>query len=396
MVVLTFRDLLAPFELEPFLQTYWGRKSLHIPGSPAKFRGLFDWRRVERALNSARPSFEGIRLVHGARDVMSHDSQKFKEWLGKGATLVIRAIEDVDGGIADLVAGLASDLNTKVSANCYASSPSVQGFDLHYGGHDVYVVQIKGRKRWQVYDHGTANYPLDEQLHKSLERPPGEPDLCCTMAEGDVLYLPRGHWHSALAETPSLHLTLGAQPRTGVHLLNRMVRELIEKDAFLRRDFPIVEAAAFGGCRDDSELRAQLERFRARLHEVVDGKLMDLMVSHFRDSIPAQPRYHFSGVWKERPEINAQTLLELAPEHADQLVHAHEGAKTVIEVPGHRFVFGHLSGPVTTILFTGERPFCANDVLAADPDLEWEALQGVLSELCLAGVLRLSAAASGG
>ena len=46
---------------------------------------------------------------------------------------------------------LAAELGHPVPANAYVTPPSSRGFSAHYDVHDVFVLQLAGRKRWTVY-----------------------------------------------------------------------------------------------------------------------------------------------------------------------------------------------------------------------------------------------------
>lgn len=111
----------------------------------------------------------------------------------------------------------------RIHANAYLTPADARGFDHHWDTHDVIVLQLEGRKHWQV--HGAPlPFPAPEQVcgpHKELiDRAVRDEPLIDTLLEpGDVLYLPRGQIHAArTAGACSLHLTLG------LHLHTRLRR----------------------------------------------------------------------------------------------------------------------------------------------------------------------------
>jgi hypothetical protein len=234
---------------------------------------------------------------------------------------------------------LSREFNSKVSTNCYVSGPAVQGFELHYDRHDVYVVQAQGRKRWFIYEATSLKFPMDKQRRPTNERPTGDPYLECELGEGDVLYLPRGHWHYVVAQTPSMHLSIGVQPRTGIDLLQWLTDRLMTGDEFLRQDFPLVDTAALGGLRDDGALEAHIERFRQHLHKIIDGYLLGALVQYCMGSVPAKRSYRFPDAYAMPEQITPLTTLVLNPTQKALLDYHEEQQLTVVKLRGHQFRF---------------------------------------------------------
>ena len=107
--------------------------------------------------------------------------------------------------------------------NLYLTPAGAQEFRAHMDGHEVFVLQLDGPKRWEVYK---PNYRLplesriaDGELGKAVLSPELEP--------GDLLYIPRGFIHRAhTTDASSLHLTIGVQSWRWVDVLHRAVDAL--------------------------------------------------------------------------------------------------------------------------------------------------------------------------
>ncbi|KAH8059546.1 histone demethylase [Aureococcus anophagefferens] len=105
-------------------------------------------------------------------------------------------------------------LRVGCSVNLYATPPGAQALDAHYDDHCVFVVQLRGRKRWRLY--GPAlECPT---LHEATLPPPPEllrrgADHAVTLSPGDASYVPRGVYHAATAcedaGSDSAHVTVG-------------------------------------------------------------------------------------------------------------------------------------------------------------------------------------------
>ncbi len=159
-----------------------------------------------------------------------------------GATLVLQGLHRLWPPLIDFTRELGLELAQPVQANAYLTPAGNQGFATHYDTHDVFVLQIDGRKRWLVHE------PV---LPEPLERQPwggraddvsasadGRPALDIELAPGDALYLPRGWLHAASAQDQrSIHLTFGVRALTRYALVEELMN-LAAADQRLRATLP--------------------------------------------------------------------------------------------------------------------------------------------------------------
>ncbi|WP_340560735.1 cupin domain-containing protein [Streptomyces sp. GSL17-111] len=163
--------------------------------------------------------------------------------LAEGASLVIDAVDELHPPVSRAAMELEQWLRTGVQVNLYASWTAREGFGVHWDDHDVVVIQIDGAKRWKLYGP-TRTAPMHKDTDEP-EPPPEEPVAELVLRPGDVLYLPRGWWHSVAASEGerSLHLTFGLQTTTGAQLLSWLADDLRRHDV-LREDLPVHASAA--------------------------------------------------------------------------------------------------------------------------------------------------------
>ncbi|MDT0423857.1 MULTISPECIES: cupin domain-containing protein [Streptomyces] len=164
-----------------------------------------------------------------------------------GATLVLQALHRTWEPVGTFTSRLATELGHPVQANAYVTPPQNQGFDAHYDVHDVFVLQITGTKRWLIHEP-VVTAPTREQPwtgHRAAVAgaASGAPVLDTVLEPGDVLYLPRGWLHSAVAQgAVSVHLTLGVHPWTR-HALAAQLAETalaaLREDPAMRTSLPL-------------------------------------------------------------------------------------------------------------------------------------------------------------
>lgn len=135
-------------------------------------------------------------------------------YLKDGATLVLNKLQLYMPEINDYCMDVAQFVGEKTNANSYIAFGGKGTFGKHWDTHDVFALQLIGRKRWRLYQP-TFELPLNHQtsLNHKAECPP-EPVLDTVLEAGDMLYIPRGWWHEALPieGEETFHIAIGTFP----------------------------------------------------------------------------------------------------------------------------------------------------------------------------------------
>ncbi|WP_199248766.1 cupin domain-containing protein [[Phormidium] sp. ETS-05] len=229
--------ILSPYDLDKFMAENWTQKAIQITsGDTGKFASLFSWEHLNYLLNYTDLDNNDVELILDGKIVTrtqvvrtSDIFQKGKllNFLQKGATLKFNNIHKRVPEVAELVSQLQYETGcSHLTVNAYCSHPGRQGFISHYDPYEIFILQIEGAKEWKVFPD-TLKYPLIDQPSIYLEPPQEPPYLTCILEPGDVLYLPRGHWHYAVAfSQPSVHLSLGINCATGIDFLEWLLSQM--------------------------------------------------------------------------------------------------------------------------------------------------------------------------
>jgi bifunctional lysine-specific demethylase and histidyl-hydroxylase NO66 len=189
--------------------------------------------------------------------------------MSDGATLVLQALHRTWPPLISFGSQLSAELGHPVQINAYVTPPQNRGFAAHYDVHDVFVLQIAGRKHWHlhppVFVDPLAHQPWDQRKAEVSARAQQPPLLDTVLQPGDSLYLPRGFIHSAtaLGET-SIHLTVGIHPRNRAHLVEYLM-DAARHDQALRSSLPLALDLT-----DAAVLAPYLRDTVAQLHRVLD------------------------------------------------------------------------------------------------------------------------------
>jgi bifunctional lysine-specific demethylase and histidyl-hydroxylase NO66 len=163
--------------------------------------------------------------------------------VGDGATLVLQGLHRTWPPLVEFAADLAAELGHPVQINAYITPPENRGFAPHYDVHDVFVLQVSGRKQWRIHEpvvlDPLPDQPWDQHRAAVAARAVERPMIDAVLEPGDALYLPRGYLHAAdaLGET-SIHLTVGVHPVTRQRLVTELVARARD-DPALRTSLPM-------------------------------------------------------------------------------------------------------------------------------------------------------------
>ncbi len=247
--------LLSPVDEAAFFETWWEEQPLHVErGDAEHFAELLSARAIEGALTRGALRFPDAQMT---RDGAPVPAPEYADDAGRllaprvarhhrdGATLVLsRADREVEA-LAALVRELQHHLGWPCQANAYLSPAGNRGFAAHHDTHDVFVLQVAGRKTFRFYSGGPELPFCDERYDPSMagERTPGE---FVELSAGDTLYIPRGIVHDARAhdDGPSLHITVGVFPVVLRDVLREAMQVMAERDPALRRSVPRPTGAA--------------------------------------------------------------------------------------------------------------------------------------------------------
>ncbi|MEU7434520.1 cupin domain-containing protein [Streptomyces sioyaensis] len=137
--------------------------------------------------------------------------------LGEGATLILDQANVFDPTMEVACRALQWWSHERVQVNAYLTTNDASGFPLHWDDHDVLIIQLAGEKEWEV--RGTSRTAPMYRDSDPNNTPSEEIVWAGVMKTGDVMHIPRGHWHQATrnghGSGNSLHVTFGIAQRTG-------------------------------------------------------------------------------------------------------------------------------------------------------------------------------------
>lgn len=214
--------LLGAGEWAEFLAHLHRRQPLVRTGEAdvARFAGLWrEWQLEAVCRLTGAAHYGEFRLLRDGKHVpragFIDRAGKFqydacRQLIAKGASLSLGAFDGYSDVALDLCRALEAAVGYPVQINQYITPPGSQGLGAHVDSHDVWVLQLRGEKAWDVYREPHAGGAFEEVVLRT----------------GRWLYLPKGTRHEVRnrgTET-SVHFTVGFHPLTWGELFERALK----------------------------------------------------------------------------------------------------------------------------------------------------------------------------
>jgi len=265
-----FQHLLGNFKQSTFFEAYWGKSPLLIKAEdrnsylPISNDGLnqffgnsrLSYPYIKLFLEGESLPFEEFRNQKMGPNSWVVDMDKVFDFVYKGYSLSVNSLDRMDAKLSTFCAELTMELRTGFWANIYVSPSNGKCFKKHMDDHDVFALQVSGKKSWTIHQ------PNADSIEFMLE-------------QGDLLYIPKGFAHEADADNShSVHLTLAADFKTYNDLIKEMWKELKMESAFEKRldlfstneDKSLLE---FKELLQDKLILGNLKRWRKKIAESV-------------------------------------------------------------------------------------------------------------------------------
>jgi ribosomal protein L16 Arg81 hydroxylase len=394
---ISFADITAPLEPAQFLSDHWAQKAVLLRATERDFDSFCGWDAVNAILNAGDCTFPQIK-VSRSDDAVSPDlfttnvggqrivnERAVVNLFREGASFGITGADSHWPPLRSIVDCFHDALLESVHANIYCSPPNTQGFQCHYDLHEVFVLQVEGTKHWRVFR------PFVDAPIESWRREEGQEALQTdayvdvVLQKGDVLYVPRGHWHYAVAQdSVSLHVTVGITCRKGMAFLDWLGGELSQETTW-RRNAPVLSAPGGGDPIPAGFAQWAGGLKRSLLEKLSDPTLFDRFLKDTASGI--QPIHTI--------DMPLQGLAEQLP--VDRLVFERpSGRHHVFEQKGPSEVIVSVAGsdiqlegvsPIVISRMFASPSFTLADIKTWDPTVSFAETSELLTELVRSGLL---------
>ena len=280
--------LIAPLSLRQFFDEYYEQRHYHSRESVADIADLLDIDRIDEIISDSELPPTSLTMAYSGNGVPPGEYTFANGNINRGAvldlfrqgrTIVLPQLHYADGKLFAFCLALEREFGARVQTNIYLTPREASGFGIHYDDHDVIVLQVSGRKKWEIYERG-SHLPFRGEKFDRRRDTPGDLIEEFILEPGQSLYLPRGLMHraQAVSEEPSLHITVGILVQTWADFMLEAVGEASLRIPGLRKSLP--RALFF----HEGEAGRHKQHFSALLAEVCQQANFEVIRDMFADN----------------------------------------------------------------------------------------------------------------
>lgn len=322
---MNLHTLLAPIEIQDFVQTYWERQVLHIERTdPGYYEKLASVQDIDRYLfsnhNLAISSFsfylgkqkanlQDWSTVQRVNENVSLvvDHPKVFHLFQQGFSMYLSQPDKLFPQLKEFLIHLEDFLKVKTHLHLIISPPNSKGFLPHIDPYGVFVMQLSGTKVWNLFDRVTdTSFSQGKDMHHYSDHTPQQVK---ELTAGSMLYLPRGWVHSVHTGSEySIHLSLGINPPAGSDLLS-ILQRTSQNHSFFREYIP------YGFLGSDREQEEYEEAFKEQLISFIrEANMFDLLDASLLENMEPINSNRFENLIQEQsPSLSSHTLLRVKP-----------------------------------------------------------------------------------
>ncbi|MDP1559329.1 MAG: cupin domain-containing protein [Nitrosomonas sp.] len=193
---------------EKFLRDYWQKKPLLVRNAISDFQDLLTY---EELINLACQEDSQSRLITKRREKWfvkngPLSSSNFSSLDKKQWSLLVHDINHILPSARDLLQKFSFIPYARLDDLMVSYAPKGGGIGPHIDSYDVFLLQGKGSKRWQITSQ--QDNSLIEDIPLKILRN-FNPEQEWVLTAGDMLYLPPNYAHNGMAENDCMTYSIG-------------------------------------------------------------------------------------------------------------------------------------------------------------------------------------------
>jgi bifunctional lysine-specific demethylase and histidyl-hydroxylase NO66 len=277
--------MIAPLTRDAFFAQFYEQQHYRSPPAHEQVAALLSIDRIDEIISDSELPPSALSMAQSGAPVPAGeytyasgiiDRGAVLDTFRNGATIVLPQLHFADARLYTFCLALEREFGARIQTNIYLTPPGNSGFGIHYDDHDVFVLQVAGRKTWEIYGQRDGLPYRGEGFRKNHDDTGTLRDTF-VLEPGECLYVPRGLAHRAETEgdEASLHITVGILVQTWAEFMLEAVAEASLRMPELRQSLP--RSLYF----EESERPANEALFRRLMHEIADKASFEATLAAF-------------------------------------------------------------------------------------------------------------------
>lgn len=212
-----FNPLLGGLTPQQFLAEYWQKKPLLIRGAVTDFPELIDFARLSELAQRDDVESRLIECKNGDWKLEKGPFRpaRFKKLGACDWTLLVQTVNHHIGHIDELMHRFDFLPHYRLDDLMISFAPPGGTVGPHYDSYDVFLLQVGGKKHWQIGSDAQTELVEGAPL-KILKQ--FTPEQEWMLEHGDMLYLPPKYAHYGVAQEPGMTYSIGFRAPTAQEL----------------------------------------------------------------------------------------------------------------------------------------------------------------------------------
>lgn len=224
-------SLFAEIGLDRFLEDYWQKRPLCVRGawpgfespvSPEEFLRLSMRPGTASRLVVEQPGTGVLEMAEGPFELGELDELPDERW-----TLLIQEMDRLVPEIHDMLEAVGFIPNWRLDDIMVSLAAPNGGVGAHIDNYDVFLLQGRGRRLWQIGDRPVEDEVLAREHEVSILAD-FTPDHEWTLEPGDMLYLPPRFAHRGVALDECMTYSIGCRAPSRIDLISAVLDDAIE------------------------------------------------------------------------------------------------------------------------------------------------------------------------
>lgn len=215
--------IITKFDAKTFLNDYWQKKPCIIKQFVKDFADPIDENDLAGLAQEEEVDSRIVSLLDGKWQLSQGPFESFTEHCVGSWTLLAQGVDKYIDEVNQLTKQVDFLPFWRIDDVMVSYSNAGAGVGPHTDEYDVFIIQGKGRRRWQVGLPNNADVILPHPLLKQITR--FEPCIDEVLQAGDAVYIPPKHPHNGVALEDCLNYSIGFRAPTNLEVLQGLLDE---------------------------------------------------------------------------------------------------------------------------------------------------------------------------
>jgi 50S ribosomal protein L16 3-hydroxylase len=263
--------IITKFDQTHFLTECWQKKPCIIRGFVESFNDPIDEHELAGLAQEDDVDSRIVSCLNGKWTATQGPFQTYEDTCIGAWSLLVQGVDKYIDEVDELTQLVNFIPNWRLDDVMISFSNEGAGVGAHIDEYDVFIIQGKGSRRWQV---GLPSDYTESIPHPLLKQINGfTPIIDEVLLPGDVVYIPPKHPHNGVALTDCLNYSIGFRAPTSLELLSGLIDEnIIDPATALRYTDPQLRSLRTINTPSAAVNASEINKIKQHLEQLINSE----------------------------------------------------------------------------------------------------------------------------